>query len=89
MEHSDISQKYHEFIDHNKQSVNTYLANKQYKEYPATICGYDPMNMIRVDELILCHHFIFLRNESGCIKLDGPVLVKLKEDSNSEIVGYY
>jgi len=56
-----------------------------------TICGYDPMNMIKVNEYILCSHFIMLcdnqTNEQKFIK--GPVLLEMKKDTMYQVISYY
>ena len=65
------------------------MAQSTYVEYPACICGYDPMNMFRVENLLYCSHFVFLQNGAETIKKDGPILLALKGDSDREIAGYY
>lgn len=55
------------------------------------ICGYDPMNMIRQDDDILCSHFIMLIDDSTKeeLFLKGPVMVKLKAGSYNQVIEYY
>jgi hypothetical protein len=40
------------------------------------ICGYDPMNMIKSGNMVLCSHFIMLRKEGGgeTLFVKGPLL---------------
>ncbi|MCL2217208.1 MAG: hypothetical protein FWB91_09345 [Defluviitaleaceae bacterium] len=54
------------------------------------ICGYDPMNMIKMEDMILCSHFVMLKgNDSGePIFIQGPVLVNLKKNSVNEACSY-
>lgn len=55
------------------------------------ICGYDPMNMIRQGDDILCSHFIMLMDDSTKKQLfvKGPVMVKLKAESYNQVIEYY
>lgn len=54
------------------------------------ICGYDPMNMIKSGNMILCSHFIMLQGAQGNepVFVKGPVLVKLKENSYNKVYSY-
>lgn len=88
-EYPEISKKYQEFVEERRGKIKEHIAGKTYVEYPAGICGYDPVNMFRVDNLILCKNFICLKNETGSVNLAGPVVIKLKENSDEEIEGYY
>lgn len=55
------------------------------------ICGYDPMNMIKMDDMILCSHFIMLKSENSdeSVFIQGPVIVNLKMDSFNEVKSYF
>jgi len=55
-----------------------------------TICGYDPMNMIKTDNMILCSHFIMLKDENSDepIFIKGPVVINLKNDSYNKVHSY-
>jgi len=72
--------QFYEFLDTHRDKV----------DLEAYICGYDPMNMVRMDNMILCTHFIMLKNytmaESMFIK--GPVLLYLKVNSHNQIYAY-
>ena len=47
------------------------------------------MNMFRMGNLLYCSHCLFLKNDAGTIRRNGPVLAVLKDDSHNEILGYY
>ena len=49
------------------------------------LTGFDPMNVVPIDGLILHKHFIKLSNEKEEIYLDGPVLAKHKAENLWEI----
>ena len=55
------------------------------------IVGYDPMNMLKIGDYILCNHFIKLSlvNSDSTIFINEPVLLKLKTNSIKEIISYY
>nr|WP_297864066.1 hypothetical protein [uncultured Acetatifactor sp.] len=78
-----LTEYHHQFSQKNIRFQSTYV------EYPACICGYDHMNMFRVENLLYCSHFAFLQKGAEAIKKDGPILLILKGDSDREIAGYY
>jgi len=53
------------------------------------ICGYDPMNMIRIGDDILATHLIFLESQGEIIKLLEPVILKCQANSDNVIEAYY
>ena len=55
-----------------------------------SICGYDPMNMFKVDNKIFCNNFIILHNikSKENIFVKGPVIVVF-EDNSDIIKSYY
>lgn len=84
-----IYDTYSKELNKKKEIIKNFMNEKQYCDYSASICGYDPMNMIRVDDKIYCSHFIMLNNDLGFNKFDSPILLQLKEQSDFEIKGYY
>lgn len=54
-----------------------------------SICGYDPMNMFKIDNKIFCSNFIILHNiiTKENIFISGPVIVVL--ENNSNVIGRY
>ena len=74
---------------HNKKTIfNDFLQthNEAITE-DYMICGYDPMNMLKMDNRILCSHFIMLTNEklNEPLFIKGPVMLLLKKDSNNQV----
>ena len=53
------------------------------------ICGYDPMNQIRVKDQILASRFIMISVEGEMKKIDGPVVLDMKPRKANELNGYY
>jgi len=53
------------------------------------ICGYDPMNMFRLEDMIYCSHIVFL-NIGGEIKtINSAVALQLVPGSVRDVLGYY
>lgn len=72
-----------------EQTIWEHIERADYTECHAFICGYDPMNMFRQDDLIFCKHFVCL-NENGEVRMiQSAVALKLVEGSNRDVIGYY
>lgn len=71
--------QFDEFFSHN--TVNT--------KAEGYICGYDPMNQIRLGDRILAKYFIAIHSNGVIIKLTGPVVVEMKEGSPNLTESYY
>ncbi len=56
-----------------------------------TICGYDPMNMIKSEGKVLCKNFIMLKEDGNeeARFIGGPVLLELEENSVNRVKAYY
>ena len=55
----------------------------------AQLTGYDPMNMFRVDDQLICEHFAILTDETGTISLMSPVVLTLAPVSTNLVVAYH
>ena len=66
-------------LKHNNETI--------YKSY---ICGYDPMNIIKLKDMILCSNFIFLKNEGEDepLFIKGPILLRLNHNSPNKVRSY-
>lgn len=85
----ELKQAYKKLTDSRQKLLAAHMADSIRVNCPAVICGYDPMNMFRVGNMLYCSHFVFLQNESGTIRLDGPVSVELQEGADRTVTGYY
>ncbi len=84
-----ISSNYEAMVKEKKEKLEAHMELSNYVECNALICGYDPMNMFRLGDLIFCKYFVCL-NENGEVKtFNSAIALKLKDDSNCEVVGYY
>ena len=89
------SDKIREYMEKNMQAKRSKFdefLSKRHDEvqYESYICGYDPMNMIKIDDRLLCSHFVMLKNENEAEPkfLQGPVLVNLKSGSHNQVSSY-
>lgn len=68
-----------------------FALNPSKHEVDCVISGYDPMNMIKIGNQILCSHFIMLEDvkthESKII--NGQVVIELKDNSYNQVKAYY
>jgi len=75
-----------------KAKFEEFLSVHMHKiEGDFVICGYDPMNMIRMDDMILCDHFVMLKEEAADEPkfLQGPVTLVMEEGSLDKVRAYF
>lgn len=65
--------------------------NRERTDGSYTICGYDPMNMIKSQGRVLCKNFIMLKEDGKgeAQFIGGPVLLELEENSVNRVKAYY
>lgn len=84
-----ILSNYTQFINEKESKIKEHIEHSKYIESHAFICGYDPMNMFRVGDIVYCSHFVCL-DENGDIKMiNSAVALKMAEGSNQKVIGYY
>ena len=84
-----IMKHYAQLVQEKKCRIREHMKHAKYIESDAFICGYDPMNMFRVGDMIYCSHFVCL-NENGEVKtIHSAVALKLAEGSDQSVIGYY
>ena len=79
------------FTEHTQKQQALIEAHRQAHAFipcEAAICGYDPMNMVRLGQALYCSHFLFIRQGETTHRLDGPVLAQLAPESDRRITGY-
>ncbi|MDR7856632.1 hypothetical protein [Tissierella sp.] len=83
------------YIEYKKETEKKFedFFNQSFEKYKGDfyICGYDPMNMIKHKDKILCSHCIFLEDkvENKKIFLKGPLVVKLEKGTSNHVIEYY
>lgn len=60
-----------------------------YTACKAYICGFDPMNMFRVGDFVYCKNFVCLDTGGTVRTMNTSVVLRMNENSDQEIVGYY
>ncbi len=84
-----VQRCYAELMRERQAEIREHIQRSKYIECKSFICGYDPMNMFRVGDLVYCRHFVCL-NESGEIRtFNSAVVLKLAEGADQEVTGYY
>ncbi len=87
---SSVCQKINEFTTHNATAIEAFMAKgPQRTETVGRICGYDPMNQLRVGDKLLATHFLLLQVGDKQETLTGETLVEMKEGSLFETVAYW
>lgn len=73
------------------KEIENFRREKNKENGDFCISGYDPMNMFRVDNYILCRTFIRLTDESDNepIMFIGKTLLKMRSESVNQVCSYY
>lgn len=70
-------------------SLEDYRMEAEHREGEFMIIGYDPMNMIRVDDLMLCKTFIRLQDKNKeVVTFFEPIILRMKHHSTNYVLGY-
>lgn len=86
---SAIREAFYRKLEENEQKIQESIAGAKYTPLESDIWGYDPMNMIRFGDLILCSHFVWLKGAGETLNLSGPVTLKMKAGADRAVEGYY
>ena len=81
-----------EYIKSIEEDIEQFFSSSRKKiEGNFYICGYDPMNMVKIYNRVLCNHFIMLMDEENeeRIFLKGPLVVELVADTITRVSAYY
>jgi hypothetical protein len=70
-------------------TLQKHMEATEYVECKGIICGYDPMNMFRLKDMIYCSHFVMLHINGEMRTINSAVVLKLAEGSNRDVIGYY
>lgn len=84
-----LAQAHQAWTARKRQAVDACMRSAVFTSCPAHITGYDPMNMQRLGDLLLCTHFVCVHDGRITRTLSGPVVLRLAPGENDEIVGYY
>lgn len=84
-----IGRKYAALMEEKEAKVAEHMARARYVSCDAFICGYDPMNMFRIRNMIYCSHFVCLNEDGRTKAINSAVLLVMAGDSEREVCGYY
>lgn len=84
-----IAEGYAAYVSRKKEIIAAFVAGARYTACAAEICGYDPMNMLRADDMIYCSHFVRLREEGQTRTYAQPIVLEMDGNSERRIRGYY
>ena len=87
--YSFILNNYKKLQQEKRSKVEEHIKHSKYIESHAFICGYDPMNMFRIDDVIFCSYFVCINENDKVKTINSAVALKLAKGSNQSIVGYY
>lgn len=85
----ELEQNYHAFTQERQATLSAFLKNARYLHRNGVICGYDPMNMFRLKNLVYCSHFVRISENGKEQNFFVPVALKMADGSERRIVGYY
>lgn len=81
--HRTLSQK-------NQDAIDAFLnQGPKHHEHLGNICGYDPINMIKHGNKILCSHFIAINFGEGPQFINGPLLISVDPQDPMKVTGYW
>lgn len=76
-------------IENQKAHDGFFETHPKVHRVNGNICGYDPINMIKVGNHILCKHFIAFHNGVEMTSLQGPLVIETDPDNIMKIKGYW
>lgn len=79
--HENFKQLFNLYMDDIKHSINSVITDKNLvnKEGEFIICGYDPMNMIRYDNMVLHKRFVVIYEGNDNKFIQGPAVTISKD----------
>lgn len=87
---SSVNRKIADTLDNKKALIEKFMSGERTRtEAPGMICGYDPMNQIRLGDKLLAKHFLIIQVGEKQETLVGETLVEMKEGSLFETVAYW
>lgn len=87
---SSVEQKITDYEEAKKASIDRFMASERLRtEAEGRICGYDPMNQIRVGNRLLAKTYIVIQVGEKQEQFVGETLVEMKEGSLFETVAYW
>jgi prolyl-tRNA synthetase len=91
--HKDaIEESLKRYIDNRKKLFSDFFSkNPECTEKSFKICGYDPMNMVKLDNLVWCKYFVMLKEKAkeDPLLIYNQVVLKVDETDTTSVSAYY
>lgn len=71
-----------------EKTVFDFLQNAVYHPLSSAVCGYDPMHLFRVEDLVYSDHFVFLQGDGTQLQLFGPAVLHMRKGDAQHLDGY-
>lgn len=84
-----IGREHAALMEEKEAKVAKHMARSRYVPCDAFICGYDPMNMFQIRNMIYCSYFVCLNEDGQTKAINKAVLLVMAENSERGICGYY
>lgn len=86
----DIREMLRDTVKKREKEISSFReSHPVFTEARGFICGYDPMNMIRCGDYILCSHLVFLNVSGKTRQIMQPVLLQMEKNDSCHVAGYY
>jgi len=87
-----IEESLKHYIDNRKKLFSDFFSkNPECTEKSFKICGYDPMNMVKLDNLVWCKYFVMLKEKAkeDPLLIYNQVVLKVDETDTTSVSAYY
>lgn len=71
-----------------EKTVFDFLQNAVYHPLSSAVCGYDPMHLFRIEDLVYSDHFVFLQGDGTQLQLFGPAVLHMRKGDAQHLDGY-
>ncbi len=90
MDHKELKELIVQDQQNKASIIADFIKEADYLDCEASICGYDPMNTFKIDDLMYCKYFIFLcHGDDSSFPINEEVVLRCKKGSLDGIEGYY
>lgn len=85
-----LAQRLQERQADTKRILRDFFRQKRRKHVvSACLCGYDPMNQLRMGDMLWAKRFVCLAIHGESVRIDGPVVLRMKPGSVREVAAYF
>lgn len=71
-----------------EKTVFDFLQGAVYHPLPSAVCGYDPMHLFRIEDLVYSDYFVFLQGDGTQLQLFGPAVLHMRKGDAQHLDGY-